>query len=90
MNFIDEVIIRVEGGKGGSGCSSMRREKYIPYGGPDGGDGGRGGDVILVADPTKNTLLPLTVKPLWQAESGRNGVLKKRGVQAEIVMCLFL
>src|SRR5262249_8160379 len=48
--FIDEALVTVTAGDGGDGCVSMRREKYVPRGGPDGGDGGRGGDVVLVAD----------------------------------------
>ena len=49
MNFIDEALLEIKAGSGGSGCLSFRREKYIPRGGPDGGDGGRGGDVFLKA-----------------------------------------
>ena len=56
MQFIDEATIRVEAGKGGHGCLSFRREKYIAKGGPDGGDGGDGGAVILVGDNALNTL----------------------------------
>lgn len=56
MKFVDEVIIRVEAGDGGDGCVSFRREKYIPFGGPDGGDGGDGGSIYLVADAELNTL----------------------------------
>ena len=51
MKFIDETVITVKAGNGGSGCLSFRREKYIPFGGPDGGDGGDGGSVI-VKQPT--------------------------------------
>ena len=49
MKFVDEATIKVQAGKGGNGCMSFRREKYIPKGGPDGGDGGDGGSVFLVA-----------------------------------------
>ncbi len=71
--FIDRAEIYVRGGKGGNGCVSFRREKYVPKGGPDGGDGGRGGDVILVADPGVNTLLDLTGRHHWIADNGRPG-----------------
>ena len=54
--FVDEVEIQVEAGKGGDGCVSFRREKYVPRGGPDGGDGGDGGSVILVAEEGVNSL----------------------------------
>ena len=71
--FIDQAEIFVKGGKGGAGCVSFRREKYIPKGGPDGGDGGAGGSVYLYADPGVNTLLDLTGRHHWLAESGRPG-----------------
>jgi GTP-binding protein len=73
MKFVDEVSIRVEAGRGGSGCLSFRREKYIPYGGPDGGDGGDGGHVVLVADPDLNTLVDFRYKRLYRAEHGHRG-----------------
>lgn len=73
MKFVDEVSIRVEAGKGGAGCMSFRREKYIPRGGPDGGDGGDGGDVILVANPDLNTLVDFRFKRLFRAEHGHRG-----------------
>ena len=56
MHFIDEVRVRVISGSGGKGCSSFRREAFVPFGGPDGGDGGRGGDVTFVAGSGNNTL----------------------------------
>ena len=71
--FIDQVTITVQAGKGGDGCSSFRREKYIPMGGPDGGDGGRGGDVVLEADPNLTTLIDLRYQKVYQAEHGRPG-----------------
>jgi len=73
MKFVDSVKIHVSSGNGGSGCTSFRREKYIPQGGPDGGDGGKGGDVILVGDNSKNTLLDLSFQQHQHAENGKNG-----------------
>jgi GTP-binding protein len=61
--FVDHTRITVRGGKGGDGCLSFRREKFVPLGGPDGGNGGRGGDVILVAEPQMKSLLDLSYKP---------------------------
>jgi GTPase len=73
MQFIDEASIRVEAGKGGNGCLSFRREKYIERGGPDGGNGGDGGDVFLVADGALNTLVDFRFQPRYKAESGTSG-----------------
>ncbi len=73
MQFIDEATIRVEAGKGGHGCLSFRREKYVARGGPDGGDGGDGGDVILVADPALNTLIDFRYQPRYRAGNGTPG-----------------
>jgi len=73
MLFIDEARIYVRSGKGGDGCVSFRREKYIPKGGPDGGDGGDGGDVILIGDDSMTTLLPLASFPHIRATNGRPG-----------------
>ncbi len=78
MRFIDEARIDVEAGNGGNGCVSFRREKYIPKGGPDGGDGGRGGDIILVGDVQKGTLLDLRYQRLYRAPKGGNGAGKDR------------
>jgi GTP-binding protein len=73
MRFVDEAVIRVKAGKGGDGCSSFRREKYIEYGGPNGGDGGDGGTVYLLADPGLNTLVDFRYKRVFNAENGRRG-----------------
>lgn len=73
MKFIDEAIIKVDAGDGGNGCVGFRREKYIPFGGPDGGDGGNGGSVYLVADEGVNTLAEFRFRRRFQAERGQNG-----------------
>jgi GTP-binding protein len=73
MKFVDEVVIRVQAGDGGNGCVSFRREKYVPFGGPDGGDGGDGGSIYLVADPDLNTLADFRFTRLFRAERGHNG-----------------
>jgi len=71
--FVDEATLHLQGGAGGPGCVSFRREKYVPRGGPDGGDGGRGGDVVLVADRNLATLLEQRLRPKVRAESGHAG-----------------
>ena len=71
--LIDEARIFIRSGQGGNGCVSLRREKYIPKGGPDGGDGGCGGDVILIADPHLDTLLPFAHAPHHFAKNGERG-----------------
>jgi GTPase len=71
--FVDEVEIYVQGGDGGAGCVSFRREKFVPRGGPDGGDGGDGGNVELVADPAISTLLDFRYQRHYQAERGQHG-----------------
>ncbi|MEM4367946.1 MAG: GTPase ObgE [Candidatus Anstonellales archaeon] len=71
--FLDIVKIYVESGKGGNGCVSFRREKYIPYGGPDGGRGGKGGDVYLRANPNVTTLYDFTLRPHFKAQDGEHG-----------------
>jgi GTP-binding protein len=73
MKFIDEAKIRVAAGDGGNGCVSFRREKYIPFGGPDGGDGGDGGSVYLVATEGLNTLADFRFQRHYEAERGQKG-----------------
>ncbi|MDR3445799.1 MULTISPECIES: Obg family GTPase CgtA [Dyella] len=74
MKFVDEAIIKVQAGDGGNGCISFRREKFIPFGGPDGGDGGSGGSVWLVADEGLNTLIDFRHQRSFKAERGQNGM----------------
>jgi GTPase len=71
--FVDRVTIEVEAGRGGDGCLSFRREKYVPRGGPDGGDGGDGGSIILVAEPCVDSLAALAHRKRWRAERGEHG-----------------
>jgi len=73
MKFVDEARITVDAGKGGNGCVSFRREKFIPKGGPDGGDGGDGGSVYLEADENANTLVDYRYTRRFRAENGRPG-----------------
>ncbi len=73
MKFVDETPISVHAGKGGDGCMSFRREKYIPFGGPDGGDGGDGGSVWLQADAALNTLVDFRYQRHYRAKEGTNG-----------------
>jgi GTPase len=73
VKFVDEAPIRVFAGKGGNGCLSFRREKYIPKGGPDGGDGGDGGSVFMEADNAINTLVDYRYQRSYKAESGEGG-----------------
>ncbi|MDZ7651182.1 MAG: GTPase ObgE [Burkholderiaceae bacterium] len=73
MKFIDEARIEVLGGRGGNGCASFRREKFIPKGGPDGGDGGRGGSVWVVADRNINTLIDYRYARKHAAGNGEHG-----------------
>jgi GTP-binding protein len=78
MKFIDEATIEVRAGDGGNGCVSFRREKYIPFGGPDGGDGGDGGSIYLEADSAVNTLADFRHSRKFLAERGQNGMGKNR------------
>ncbi len=77
VKFVDEAKIYVEGGHGGNGCMSFRREKFIPKGGPDGGDGGNGGSVFLVGNRSMLSLYDLKIKPHYRAERGLHGKGKK-------------
>jgi GTP-binding protein len=73
MKFVDEARMRVHAGNGGRGCASFRREKFVPFGGPDGGDGGLGGSVYLKAAPGINTLADFRVERTFKAKSGVAG-----------------
>lgn len=74
IQFADEAVITVSSGKGGNGCISFRREKYIPLGGPSGGDGGKGGDVYFVVKRNMRTLSRLRRRPILKAKNGTDGM----------------
>lgn len=78
MQFIDQAEIEVEGGTGGDGMTSFRREKYVPAGGPSGGTGGKGGSVVLVANSNLQTLLDFKFKHRFRAQNGEKGGSKNR------------
>ena len=85
--FVDEVVIKVIAGKGGDGCTSFRREKYIPLGGPNGGNGGKGADIIFVVEKGLKTLVDLKYKKMIKGEKGVNGKGSNRhGAKAEDVI----
>ena len=90
MKFVDEATIRVQAGDGGAGCISFRREKFVPRGGPDGGDGGRGGDVVLRASASTNTLVDFRVNRRYRAQNGEPGRGRQcsghGGVDLEVVV----
>jgi len=92
MQFVDESRIKVKAGDGGNGVVSFRREKYIPYGGPDGGDGGDGGDVYFVGDENLNTLADFRFQRYYEAERGKNGggrnMTGRRGADLKIAVPL--
>ncbi len=72
--FVDECTVKLAAGDGGRGCISFRREKYEPWGGPNGGDGGRGGDVVLLGDVNTNNLVDYKFQPHWKGERGGHGL----------------
>ncbi len=78
MRFIDEVTIKVIAGNGGNGVCSFRREKYIPFGGPDGGDGGNGGDVYIEASKDINTLVNFRGRKVFKACDGEKGAGRQK------------
>lgn len=71
--FVDRVTIEAHAGNGGNGCSSFRREKFVPKGGPDGGDGGRGGSIVIRSREGVDSLAALAHRKLWKADRGRHG-----------------
>ncbi len=71
--FVDRARVRLIAGRGGNGCVSFRREKFVPKGGPDGGDGGDGGSIYLVSDPGMNSLIRYRYNPYFKAENGAHG-----------------
>ncbi|MDY0165049.1 MAG: GTPase ObgE [Thermoguttaceae bacterium] len=86
--FVDQVEIEVEGGRGGDGCVSFRREKYVPRGGPDGGDGGNGGSIILIAEEGVDSLSALAHRKAWRAKSGQHGEGSGRHGRAADDLCI--
>ncbi len=78
MKFLDEAKIYLKSGKGGAGCVSFHREKYIEFGGPDGGNGGKGGDIYFEAVDTLNTLIDFRYQQHYRAESGKHGSGRNR------------
>lgn len=87
-NFVDYVKIHCKSGHGGAGSAHLRREKYIPKGGPDGGDGGRGGHVIMRGNAQEWTLLPLRYTRHIKAERGENGAKTSLPVLTVLIFIL--
>ncbi len=87
MKFLDQCKVFIRSGAGGDGCVSFRREKFIPFGGPDGGDGGRGGDVIIEAVDGLNTLIDYRYNQHFKADRGMHGMGKNRtGADSETLV----
>ena len=85
--FVDELSIKLIAGNGGDGCTSFRREKFVPMGGPDGGNGGRGSDIIFKVDESLRTLVDLSYKKIIKGEKGENGKgSNKYGKNAEDII----
>lgn len=74
MKFVDEAKIKVKAGDGGNGCLSFRREKFAPFGGPDGGDGGDGGSIFFITDQNLNTLVDFRFRKIFEASRGQDGM----------------
>ncbi len=88
MQFVDESSIHVEAGRGGNGVASFRREKYIPFGGPNGGDGGDGGSVILEADRNLNTLVDFRFTKNYKAQNGQSGMGQQKTGSAGVPLVI--
>ncbi len=87
--FVDEINLKLIAGKGGDGCTSFRREKFVPMGGPDGGNGGRGANIIFKVDPGLKTLIDLRYKKIIKGDKGENGKgSNKYGANAEDVIVM--
>ena len=89
MKFVDEARVKVQAGNGGRGCVSFRREKFVPFGGPDGGDGGHGGSVTFRAREGINTLVDFRVERTFRAQNGESGGgrdMTGRGGEDSLVM----
>ena len=78
MKFLDQAKVYIRSGKGGDGCLSFRREKFVEFGGPDGGDGGRGGDVWAECVDNLNTLIDFRYQQHFKAGRGMNGMGQNR------------
>ena len=78
MKFLDEAKIFLQSGKGGNGCVSFRREKYVEFGGPDGGDGGNGGNIVFKGSKNRNTLIDFRFQQHFKAQKGKDGAGKKK------------